>query len=51
MIWLNFDKWERSCGKVFVQRRIYSNGSWTPFVIVSLRYFGHGKEPKFPGGN
>ena len=37
MIWLNFSRWSLQAGAVFILRRIYWRGRWTPLVRVSSR--------------
>ena len=37
MIWLSFARWSCAAGAVFILRRIYFAGRWTPFVRVYSR--------------
>ena len=38
MIWINFEKWNNAGGSVFIKKRIYRKGKWTPFIKISIRY-------------
>jgi len=35
---ISFDSWSSASGVLFVQRRIYVRGRWTPLVLGRLRY-------------
>ncbi len=37
MIWLSFARWSCAAGAVFILRRIYIAGRWTPFTRVYSR--------------
>jgi len=37
MIWLSFARWSCAAGAMFILRRIYFAGRWTPFVRVYSR--------------
>lgn len=41
MPWLNFGKWNRAAGKVFIAQRVYLQGyKWTPIVVLRFRHTG-----------
>lgn len=38
IIWVKFGEWSSDCGNIFVWKRLYFRGKWTPFVRMRRRY-------------